>query len=526
VLAPFDSTCAMKAGHASSSSGTANRGCLCLCLEVRWPRLWSRRKVARSHAELAAYNAATVSSSSSGLLARVALKRTLAKACILKLAQDGVRRKEGGRIRKVRMEAVTHGKVKSSAAFPSPKPQRPVGGCTSRQLVPAMVLPRWESFDIFKSGGLPVGKLSTVQVVSGANGTEPRRLACMVCQKAVGGGDAILALVCAHVFCPSCFEVFLRRRWADLASNLVDSSETEHIPCPLCSAVLQRQDVHTLTEPEVLELAGRVELVHQLAEAIAIAPDRREGATMQNPNATLAAVTAAAKAAAAAVSQTKPLVRRMSTNEKTRSASPSPSRPLVPVLVSTVSHDSAVGQTVASNLTIAKGVVSEVKDVASSTPVSANDVTQRLAAATQLSTPQLSSSSTLPNPALSPASGYRTYNVHQSFNARQGTPPKPHRSVSMPIQPNASLMHATAPKLPAAGGGSTTIPPKQTLSTPPVALTNPGTIRRTLNNRKGFADSLPGTAGSLHAARPLQTVKAASYVSASQVAVTSPASLG
>merc|ERR1719262_963319 len=114
-----------------------------------------------------------------------------------------------------------------------------------------MVLPRWESLEAYNTESIEAGKLHLLNVRGGA-------LLCTVCHRVTGGGEAILALTCAHVFCPVCFEAFLRRRWAELASNQVDSSETEQIPCPLCGISLRRQDVHTLTDNEVIDLVDHV----------------------------------------------------------------------------------------------------------------------------------------------------------------------------------------------------------------------------------------------------------------------------
>merc|ERR1719149_15365 len=118
-----------------------------------------------------------------------------------------------------------------------------------------MVLPRWESLETFASQGVEASKL---QLLSISGSDQPPSLSCTVCARLIGGGEAILALVCFHVFCPICFEAFLRRRWAELAANQVDSAETEQIPCPKCSINLQRQDVHTLTSVEVAALVAQV----------------------------------------------------------------------------------------------------------------------------------------------------------------------------------------------------------------------------------------------------------------------------
>jgi len=66
-----------------------------------------------------------------------------------------------------------------------------------------------------------------------------------------------MALACGHGFCPRCFEVFLRRRWAALAAQEVPTSEKEQIPCPACGINLLRKDVHTLTGVELEKLCKR-----------------------------------------------------------------------------------------------------------------------------------------------------------------------------------------------------------------------------------------------------------------------------
>lgn len=443
----------------------------------------------------------------------MALKQSLAKACVRDLAQRARRRSEAVIERKTRQDAAAQGNIPQ--AFPSPKRTRSLGGTSARQLVPAMVLPRWESFDGFKSCGVAAGKLSMLKVY-GDNNSQPRRLACMVCQKAVGGGETILALSCAHIFCPVCFEMFLRRRWAHLASNQVDSSETEHIPCPLCSTKLQRQDVHTLTEPEVIDLAARAELVHHLAAAVAIVPDRFEGnVSPESPSAKLAAVAAFAKAVAAAASQTVPSPK-VSTTPVAQSpvTTPTNSSSRLPVTSPTNSNRPLIDSKVVSHLIVAKSAAAEAKDqntVASPASISPKSVTSKHA----------QSSQSFPTQQMSPPSGNRPHNVQHVANVRQRTPDIRHRSLTMPVQPNdmqtrlqttsisaiapagggaTSLAVASAQKLPVMGGGLATRP---TMMAP--ALANPGTVRRTLT-RNGIADNhfVASAAGGLQVTRPMQ----------------------
>lgn len=162
--------------------------------------------------------------------------------------------------------------------FASPDPraeaaggrQREASSSSQQHLVPAMVLPRWESLEAFSSDGfLDPTKLQQLSV-SSSESSRPK-LTCSVSGASIGGGECILAMPCGHMFSPQTFEAFLRRRWAELAANTVDSSETEQIPCPKCGMVLQRKDVHTLTENEVADL---VELV---------AAQRRPPATLPAP---------------------------------------------------------------------------------------------------------------------------------------------------------------------------------------------------------------------------------------------------
>mmetsp|Transcript_43672 Transcript_43672/g.103069 ORF Transcript_43672/g.103069 Transcript_43672/m.103069 type:complete len:562 (-) Transcript_43672:109-1794(-) len=115
----------------------------------------------------------------------------------------------------------------------------------------AMVLPRWESLEVFDLTRLDVSKL----VLS--NDVGPPSLLCADCGRPTGPGEAILTLSCMHHFCPQCFEGFLRRQWADLATKKGADLEREQIPCPACGTMLGRPDVHTLNHAELAAMAQK-----------------------------------------------------------------------------------------------------------------------------------------------------------------------------------------------------------------------------------------------------------------------------
>lgn len=241
---------------------------------------------------------------------RIGIKRALAKACLLELAQRASQRKEMASVRRERHRTVLKGE--GARAFPSPNPRAEAGhppqakdSSSQRHLVPAMVLPRWESLETFSAQGVEDSKLHLLSIAGTA---ETPALACTVCAKLLNGGEAILALACVHVFCPVCFEAFLRRRWAELASNQVDGAETEQIPCPKCGISLQREDVHTLTEAEVQNLVDRATLTGAAAPSVDCSWPSGCAATPSalfaaGPDGSPASVIAQAKAAAAAASQ-------------------------------------------------------------------------------------------------------------------------------------------------------------------------------------------------------------------------------
>lgn len=142
-----------------------------------------------------------------------------------------------------------------------------------------MVLPRWQSLERFSVDAVDVRPLllagrEAASSSSGGGrasgrpaGVAEDTLACMVCKKPCGPGEAVLALVCMHTFCPMCFEAFLRRRWLELAAQLVATSEKEQIPCPTCGVSLLRYDVHTLTAEEMSRLCARARAAQLGAEA-------------------------------------------------------------------------------------------------------------------------------------------------------------------------------------------------------------------------------------------------------------------
>mmetsp|Transcript_61901 Transcript_61901/g.114887 ORF Transcript_61901/g.114887 Transcript_61901/m.114887 type:complete len:516 (+) Transcript_61901:75-1622(+) len=115
----------------------------------------------------------------------------------------------------------------------------------------AMVLPRWESLEVFDHDRLDASKL----VMSMDMGLPA--LVCADCGRLAGAGEAILTLSCLHHFCPQCFEGFLRRQWADLATRSGADLEREQVPCPACGCMLGRPDVHTLNHAELAALARR-----------------------------------------------------------------------------------------------------------------------------------------------------------------------------------------------------------------------------------------------------------------------------
>ncbi|CAE8599862.1 unnamed protein product [Polarella glacialis] len=178
-------------------------------------------------------------------------KLLLAKGLMLYLAkQEGLRKEASAR----RAELVASGR--QSPAFDSPQRRSKAGGSTgssSKNSVPAMVLPRYASLEVSALDNLDTGKLQRVRLLDGQQPV----LDCMVCSRKAGAGEAIVAVPCAHSFCPKCFEAFLRQRWAQLAAQELPSNEKEQIPCPVCGISLLRHDVHTLTGPELEMLASQ-----------------------------------------------------------------------------------------------------------------------------------------------------------------------------------------------------------------------------------------------------------------------------
>lgn len=536
----------MEVGQCSDGSRQHGRGSalsccsgLCSCLEASpssssssrsrerftwWPRFRSSARSCPSSSsssrdavepssslsKLAVDNLNSVlgTSSDSNLQTRIDVKKALVKACLLEFAQRDAKTKRSADARSIRREAVLLGH--EPVAFASPKRTfREAGSGSSRNLVPAMVLPRWESWEVFSTEGVEAGKLRMLQVKTPSKVGGLRRLSCLLCHRATGGGEAILALPCAHVFCPVCFETFLRKRWADLANNLVDSSETEQIPCPSCSTTLQRQDVHTLTEPEVVELAARVELANQLSDkpqpspsASSVAVDsatvhprypveplqakqdarEQEEPTTQRSRSKSSERVGSATSPIAVVAVTPqnrtppsnivsqrqrmaapvaPLVNRMSSqgllpnssvpsNQDQRSlyspqqsVSTQPTSAQSPVssskCVTSGISKSMLSKTTASVTGALSGEAAiESKPLVDSTnqigiPVAANGVTSK---SRQIQQPASFKQPAAPGP-VSPASGFRPYNVQivNSQHQTQTTPPLPHRSVSMPMQP-------------------------------------------------------------------------------------------
>jgi len=192
---------------------------------------------------------------------RILGKRYLTKVCLRELASRAAGRREAA-VQRARLRTLLL-QGQRGPAFCSPDPSghgrssapsgsNRRGGPSTRQVVPAMVLPRWESLEAFSLDSLDVSRLRLV--------TERGRgsaLLCTLCRKPAGSGEAILALACGHGFCPRCFEAFLRRRWAALAAQEVPASEKEQIPCPACGVNLLRKDVHTLTGVELDKLCKR-----------------------------------------------------------------------------------------------------------------------------------------------------------------------------------------------------------------------------------------------------------------------------
>lgn len=228
-------------------------------------------------------------------LARLHVRREIAKGCLLELAgRTAARRQAREAARLARLQSAALGTTPGRLAFPSPKPGTASGkrelqelkeardmvkrgaatgngttkigdagsaagtvppASSNRALVPAMVLPRWESLKVFDVETLDMTRL---QLPSSGDRVAAVALACSVCGVPCGEGRAILAMVCAHIFCPRCFEAFLRRRWADLAAQRVTGPDSEQIPCPTCSIQLRRQDVHTLSSAELSDICSRV----------------------------------------------------------------------------------------------------------------------------------------------------------------------------------------------------------------------------------------------------------------------------
>jgi len=223
--------------------------------------------------------------------------------CLLELAGRVVLRREAAaRMARLRAKLLADAdRPPGAKSFDSPKPRSktvvpvrsPGGGIdaassgvrkakdtVARHVVPAMVLPRWESLEAFKLDKLDFSRLRPVPDKSDGN----EALICTVCSRAAGSGEAILAISCSHAFCPPCFEAFLRKRWAALAAHEVAASEKEQIPCPKCNLCLHRQDVHTLTQEELVRVCEKVRRHHAAAAALAAGgadraagPDRQDG---------------------------------------------------------------------------------------------------------------------------------------------------------------------------------------------------------------------------------------------------------
>jgi len=186
--------------------------------------------------------------------AEVLALRGVAKAALRLLLRDQAEARQAAGHRAERRAAVERGQA--PVRFGSPRLIRPGEVVTrSAQGKPAMMLPRWESLDFFSAAAFPTANL---RLPPFADLTGEPALCCVLCGRSAGGGEAVLALPCAHVFCHRCFEDFLRKRWAALQSLEDTPAEKEHtIPCPICFKVLQRQDVHTLTYAELVVLCRR-----------------------------------------------------------------------------------------------------------------------------------------------------------------------------------------------------------------------------------------------------------------------------
>lgn len=210
-------------------------------------------------------------------LSRLCAKRNLARVCLLELVGRSALLRRQAAARPAQRKALLS--LPARLPFDSPRPRnnkfgpnspssfkprlrasspRPGGGGSKvRNPGPAMVLPRWESLEVFRPGCLDLSRLKLATGVAGPG------LLCAVCGGPAGAGEAIMALACSHTFCPVCFEAFLRRHWAQMSREQLectepDNTKSERIPCPSCGVSLKRQDVHTLTCEELTNVCGRI----------------------------------------------------------------------------------------------------------------------------------------------------------------------------------------------------------------------------------------------------------------------------